>query len=229
MAKEQSIDGLDKRRGEVAARLRQAREFLRLTQIDFASQVSISRERLASYEDGRAPLRMDIALRVCRQFFVSEFWLATGAVNEKSLKAKKLSGFDDLDARLAMALAVEPIALACPPGVSFADGFDQYLAQEYSSLARDSKGFPRITLLRSDSQEYFINALHCLVAFWKRGLPPENLLSFFVLMAQDAHIDYLTVREGIVSAHVTDRGSTGNILLTALRRFESKFPATQKS
>jgi DNA-binding XRE family transcriptional regulator len=163
----------------IANRLRQAREGLGTSQTEFAAQISISRDRLASYEDGRAVLRCDVALRVCRQFFISEFWLATGAANEQQSKAQRTVDFSDLDARLTMALAVESAALACPPGYSFADGFDPFLRQPYARLVAQQKGFPRIKPLPSDGPEYFRNAVDCMMAFWKRGLSPQQWETFF--------------------------------------------------
>ena len=59
-------------------RLREAREFLGLSQPAFAAQIDISRERLANYETSRTPLPCDLALRICSQFIIGERWLATG-------------------------------------------------------------------------------------------------------------------------------------------------------
>jgi DNA-binding XRE family transcriptional regulator len=169
----------DKQLAGIANRLRQAREGIGATQTEFAGQISISRDRLASYEDGRAVLRCDVALRLCRQFFVSEFWLACGAANDAQFKAQRRIAFSDLDARLTMALAVEPAALACPPGFSFGDGFDPFLRQRYTTLAADQNGFPRIKPLPSDGPEYFKNALNCMMDFWKGGLAPQQWEEFF--------------------------------------------------
>src|SRR5208337_1373313 len=107
-------------------------------------QISISRVRLASYEDGRAPLRCDIALRACRQSFISEFWLACGAVNEEAAKNVRLSDFSDIDARLTMALAVHPPDISRPPDGSFLEDFASYWYPVYLILARDHCGFPRV-------------------------------------------------------------------------------------
>jgi DNA-binding XRE family transcriptional regulator len=181
---------------DIANRLGQAREGLGATQTEFAGQISISRDRLASYEDGRAVLRCDVALRVCRQFFVSEFWLATGAANEQQLKGQRRVAFSDLDARLTMALAVESAALACPPGSSFADGFDPFLRQPYARLAAEQNGFPRIKPLPSDGPEYFRNALDCMMDFWKRGLSPQQWEAFFsslVSLGQSLHGEIKTM------------------------------------
>jgi DNA-binding XRE family transcriptional regulator len=175
----QSLEDRKRHVDEIANRLRQAREGLGATQTEFGDQISITRDRLASYEDGRAVLRCDVALRLCRQFFVNEFWLATGSANEPQSRSKRKIDFSDLDARLTMALAVEPAALACPPGYPFADGFDPFLRQQYSVLAAQQNGFPRIKPLPSDTPAYFKNALNCLVDFWRRSLSPQQWEKFF--------------------------------------------------
>jgi transcriptional regulator with XRE-family HTH domain len=180
---------------EIADRLRLAREGLGATQTELAGQISITRDRLASYEDGRAILRCDVALRVCRQFFVSEFWLATGAANEQQLKARRNVAFSDLDARLTMALAVEQAALACPPGYSFADGFDPFLRQQYNFLSAQQNGFPRIKPLPSDGAEYFRNALNCMMDFWKRGLSPQQREAFFASLVSHGQFLHAQIKK----------------------------------
>jgi DNA-binding XRE family transcriptional regulator len=172
----------ERRQDAVRNRLWRARESLGLTQQEFAAQISITRDRVASYEDGRALLRCDIALRACRHFFISEFWLAFGAVSEEELKATQRVEFSDLRARLTMALAIEPIALSIRPGASFIEAFDSYLRQAYIRLAVEMKGFPRIKPLGTDAPEYYSNALHCAVEFWRAGLSPEQWQSFFYLL-----------------------------------------------
>jgi transcriptional regulator with XRE-family HTH domain len=191
------VEDREKRLDEIANRLRQAREAIGVTQTEFASQISISRDRLASYEDGRAVLRCDVALRACRQFFISEFWLAHGSVNELQFKAGKKTDFSsDLDARLTMALAVELAALLCPPGCTFADGFDLHLRRAYSMRAAEQKGFPRIQLLPGQGPEYFINALSCMMAFWQRGLSQGQWGPFFASLVLNGQSTHRRVVEG---------------------------------
>jgi transcriptional regulator with XRE-family HTH domain len=181
----------------IANRLRESREGMGLTQTEVADQISVSRDRLACYEDGRSILRCDVALRVCRQLFINEFWLALGSVNEQKLKDQEAVKFSiDGDTRLTMALAVEPAALACPPGISFADGFDPFLRQSYSRLAVEQRGFPRIAPLPSDGPEYFTNALNCMVQFWRRGLSPDKWRSLFSFLVSCGHSGYSQVLEG---------------------------------
>lgn len=70
---------LPAREVEICARLREARLVRGYSQSDFAADLKIKRERLASYEAARAPLRFPLGLKVCRAFNISPVWLATGA------------------------------------------------------------------------------------------------------------------------------------------------------
>jgi transcriptional regulator with XRE-family HTH domain len=174
------VSAVESRNREIASRLRAAREALGHTQTQFADQISITRERLATYEDGRVALRCDAALRACRHFFISEFWLAFGCVSEEKFAANDRADFSDSDARLTMALAVEPIALGSKLGASFAAGFDPFLRQEYLRLAKLQDGFPRIIPLDSDGPEYLENALNCALKFWTRGLSNMQRTSLYL-------------------------------------------------
>lgn len=167
-----------RRQEQISFRLNEAREALGLTQSEFSGQIGITRDRLASYEDGRTPLRCDVALKACRHFFISEFWLAYGAVNENQLKAGRLARFDDLDARLTMALAIEPIAFSCPFGATFFQWFDPHLRGEYARLLSVQNGFPRVGGLASDGSDYANNAMLCMMAFWRRNIDRANFPAF---------------------------------------------------
>ncbi len=169
---------LRKRNESIAARLSEAREFLHLTQSDFGAAIGASRDRVASYEDGRTPLRCDLALRACRHFFINEFWLAYGAVNEAALKLGKQSRFNNLETRLTMALAIEPIAIACPLGAEFVEWFDLHLREKYSDLLALQDGFPRVAVLASDGEEYADNAMLCMMGFWRRDVAQPFFPSF---------------------------------------------------
>ena len=64
----------------IAKRLRDAREMLGQTQASVALQIGLGAGTLLNYEHCRTPLRFNVALRFCRQFIVSEEWLATGKI-----------------------------------------------------------------------------------------------------------------------------------------------------
>lgn len=62
----------------VGARLKEVRRWSRLAQTQFAHALGIGRERLSSYENGRALLPYAIGETVCRLWPVNPFWLANG-------------------------------------------------------------------------------------------------------------------------------------------------------
>jgi hypothetical protein len=170
----------EKRNGEIAVRLRFVRERLKFTQAQFGDRLGLPRERIASYEDCRANLPCDAGIKICWYYFVSEFWMAYGAVNEEAERAGWKADFGfDVGARLTMALATERIALTLPPGITFAEGFDLHLRSEYLKLVKIQGRFPRIvTLLPNGSVGYLENAVHCMLDFWEAGLGGDGLLDF---------------------------------------------------
>ena len=68
---------------EICLRLREVRRQLRWKQRDFAEELGITRDRLASYEYARAPLRYSLAKRMGEVFDVNQRWLATGKPPKK--------------------------------------------------------------------------------------------------------------------------------------------------
>lgn len=169
---------------EIAVRLCRVRESLNLTQTQFASQLSITRERLATYEDGRTPLKADVALRICRHFFVSEYWLARGSVDNSISGGGPKVEFSDLRARMTMSFATEPLAASLPPGIAYSLCFEKYLLTYYLSHAAKHEKFPRVTMLENDPPEYLANAISCMILFWRAGLN---------------HQQWKTIFEGIIS------------------------------
>lgn len=49
-----------------------------LSQSQLAEKLGVNRERIASYEQGRAPLRWDLAIIFCAKMDVNELWLFNG-------------------------------------------------------------------------------------------------------------------------------------------------------
>lgn len=62
----------------IASRLRLIRRAANLTQVEFAEFLRIPRDRLASYEQRRAPLPCSLAYTLCRDLGVNPYWLAEG-------------------------------------------------------------------------------------------------------------------------------------------------------
>ena len=170
---------------EIVGRLKEAREFLRFTQKEFAEQIGITRQRLASYEEGRARLRWEIALRACRQFFISEFWLATGILNPTG--AERHGGIrDDGDTRMSMSLFTRPLVQRLRPGMLFSECFDKYLRTEYVELWNDSVLYPRVAFFAGDDVRILKNALTFYIDHLANALPPEYLEVFFMSLIKAA-------------------------------------------
>lgn len=73
------ISGLvSPREKEIAQRVGQVREHINWPQPAFAAELDISRDRLASVEYARTPLRYSDGYKICMVFDISPEWLATG-------------------------------------------------------------------------------------------------------------------------------------------------------
>jgi transcriptional regulator with XRE-family HTH domain len=179
---------------QICRRLREVRELLRLTQKEFAAEVGIKPERLASYEQGRAPLRFDLALRICRQFIISEKWLATGKG----------------DRRLGMDLTGEGAALHVPADASFGKAYDDYLVHPYEAIYQQQGDKLRINLKPADRETYYRNLLLMLLDKWRSRLTSEEMAILFTgLVGTGAAIMAAGIREGKLPAFMRPRDENG--------------------
>ncbi|MBE0545732.1 MAG: helix-turn-helix transcriptional regulator [Verrucomicrobia bacterium] len=62
----------------IGARVKEFRERIEWPQSVFANEIGVTRNKLASIEYGRTPLRCALALRICKRYHISELWLAKG-------------------------------------------------------------------------------------------------------------------------------------------------------
>jgi DNA-binding transcriptional regulator YiaG len=69
---------LPQRELEICARVREVREGEQMSMPVFAKALGITRQRLGSYEYGRAPLRYSLGKRIGELFDINQRWLATG-------------------------------------------------------------------------------------------------------------------------------------------------------
>lgn len=150
----------------MCARLRDAREFLRLSQEEIASQIGTSRSRLASYEEKRAPIRADLALRLCHQFILGEEWLATG----------KGAMRDCLD------LLIEPMIHRLPVDAPYGETYDKHLTGLVARVKAQAGGNFRMCPQPGDSPERMENLLLFFLGRWLRQMPstvplPEDFCS----------------------------------------------------
>ena len=74
---------IPEREVEICERLRQARLATNLSRVAFARQLGVDSSRLASYELGRVPIRMELALKAAAEAGVSLRWLAEGVEPRK--------------------------------------------------------------------------------------------------------------------------------------------------
>lgn len=157
---------------QIARRLRQVRDSLRLTQTEFAEQIGIRRERLASYEEGRVPLRYDIALRLCHQFITSEKWLSTGQGNP----------------RLLVDLLLDPIAAKIPADRAFSKAFDEAFALRYEERIDqcEKAGVLPFVLAPDDSWTRIENLFRGIINGWLEELPEIERGTFLISLLEDA-------------------------------------------
>lgn len=138
------------------------------TQADVAQQLNIQRTTLQNYEHCRTPLKFETALRFCRQFIISEEWLATGKYaacwaaaprhNVKSGPGKEHIEIK-IFRRQCVDLLSEPAALHIRPGSLFADAYDDVLAAHYRRLVNEFFFHPRVVMTDSDISQLAINFL----------------------------------------------------------------------
>lgn len=160
----------------ICLRVREARTGLGLSQEEFSRQLAITRSRLASYEDARAPLKASLALKVCHQFIISEKWLATGTRFEKLprnpeaqttarvVAAKRSIPFSHFVARRYMGLLQEPIVQTFKPSLLFSRAYRQFLGAKYDAWERlGAREFPRVVLSLDDNTARLKNMLQYLV------------------------------------------------------------------
>lgn len=178
----------------VSARLREIRDFLRLSQAEFASQVGLTRASLASYEDGRAPLRLKPGLTICRQFIVREKWLATGGGKPyRRTSAGMLTRplrFGEIPTRVFVnvqsKVALDATALDAP----YAEGFKNHIAQEFDLLDDPSRLLPNIEITPGDNVSMFQNLLDYAVSFFGELLSEEDRKSFLLDLTRAARAVY---------------------------------------
>src|SRR5260370_26729483 len=69
---------MNDREREICDRIRQFRESTKWTQDDVSKELGITRDRWASVEYGRIPLRYELAKRIAEKFDVGLHWIAEG-------------------------------------------------------------------------------------------------------------------------------------------------------
>jgi transcriptional regulator with XRE-family HTH domain len=184
------------------------RQHLRLTQTEFAEQIGISRERIASYEDARAPVTLKLALAICRQFLVGEKWLAKGFTFGRAAVP-----FRTFNARLYLDLMSDFDLSKELAGLPFASAFDRHLSSKYEALVEQDITVPRFQLTEDDDLTTFRNYLHSLADLWCDRIRPGRQRRFFASLVRSSLVAGLNL-----SAQLSDGLSPFEKVLVAMEQ-----------
>jgi transcriptional regulator with XRE-family HTH domain len=112
---------VNQREKEIGQRVQLARERINWPQPAFAAELDISRDRLASIEYARTPLRYPVGYRLCVLFDINPEWLANG------------------DGEMASSLALPelPMPEGLPPKAMFSRIYDQFAASKPGSAKKN--------------------------------------------------------------------------------------------
>lgn len=194
----------------ICLNLQKARERLGLTQSEVARQLVLERTTLQNYEYCRTPLRFEIALKFCRQFIVSEEWLATGKCEMCRAQAVKIgaassatgpeSDFMETEIyfRQCLDLWSEPATRHIRTGMLFSEAWDAVHSKEYKRLISSFLHYPRILFTDADNKDLAINFLTAInkrfmlllsSIFDKDGKPSQSVWRAYTLhMTQLANL-----------------------------------------
>lgn len=192
---------------EIGARLKQARLALRFSQQEVADQLGIARERYATYEDGRVALRVRIGLRFCRQFIISERWLAIGqtgmpAQNKAPKRIIPTEGKvyqQSLDMRACMSLGAEVQFQKLDDSLLYSDVYNEMLASAYSLFHNKHFPYPRIILLQGDDPQIMRNLLNYRMDHAREGLDSGQAMRLFYSLQSEAESMTRQILEGYLT------------------------------
>ena len=169
---------LSERELKIGLRLKEAREVLRFSQREFADKIGIKRARLASYEEGRVPLRWEVALRICHRFQISEHWLAASPSKAMGWIGEHVP-FGNTIVRAAMFLPSDPILEKLKPGALFSESYDSVLKLEYwKLLGQSARTWLRFDFSNADDPEQLRTAMDAALTRWFSMIPAKERLRF---------------------------------------------------
>lgn len=194
---------LPEREMGICFRLRYIRDRLSLSQSEVANQLRISRERLASYEDGRVSVKAGFALRFCRQFIVSEAWLALGEdeMFRRLSKTGHDSVFKDLPGwyqcmrRMCKNLLCKKECKLMDDNFLFSEAWDKCLEKVYNSTGFRCQ-FTDVQILPSDNEDMIQNYFSALMEMWKSKLDKTGTARLLYTISELAEDTFRTIQEG---------------------------------
>jgi transcriptional regulator with XRE-family HTH domain len=156
------LGALPKREVEIAKRLKEIRLSSGLSQQAFADKLGIKRERLASYESQRVPVKFDTGFLACLETGFSLRWLATGQGLSKPTENVSVK-----------------VSLEVPRTFAFSEGYDQFLEPEIGvrSLDRAEKNDSGAEVAKRSKE-----VLTSMVEYWKKVIPDSDWSDFVKLL-----------------------------------------------
>lgn len=158
----------------VADRLREARHILGLTAAECARQLDFPVSTILNYETHKTPIPAEFALRLCRQFVISEEWFATG-LHTALRSAAAAHGIPDTTPFEAMPLfffhqALDLLTEAQNRSISLRSSYSTLysctLAPLYEKLCQEFFYLPRVIMRDSDTHDIIHNLSRVIVARW---------------------------------------------------------------
>jgi transcriptional regulator with XRE-family HTH domain len=149
----------------ICARVRTVRLSVKWSQPNFAKAIGITRERLASYEYGKAPIRYELAKQICFRFNVNHRWLAEGegAMHE----------YFEISPHLEHLIA---------PRMLFSEAYDKVIKRESDAVWKSREALSeRLSLPRIGAPERDIILFHLSKTARRhlRDLPEELRAAYF--------------------------------------------------
>ncbi len=163
--------------------MKEVREFLSFSQSEFAAALGIQKGRLASYESGRVPLRWEIALNICHEYFVSEHWFATGGGLSMGSTAGKSIRFGHYNTRNTMIRPDSAFLKSIPEGLPFSAVYELVLTREYWQRAgRSGRTFVPLDFMEEVhySAKRLKMQMDWTLGFWRAALPQHLWAAYCV-------------------------------------------------
>ncbi|PXA04348.1 hypothetical protein DDZ13_07390 [Coraliomargarita sinensis] len=167
---------LPDREEAICQRFREIRKYKQWTQTEFAKELGISRDRVASYEYARAPVKYYLGMIACMRADVSPRWLADGS-------QPMFGYYDSPDEPKEERYAHLP----------FSQVYDKFLSATFSDTSEDAI---RSLLSQTDLR----NAAHLLAESWANVL--ENLGADD---AEDLLLDFAVHAASMIGCYQSDK------------------------
>jgi transcriptional regulator with XRE-family HTH domain len=185
---------------EIGLRIRETREFLHRSQAEFAESLGIGRARLASYEEGRHPLRWEIALRACQRWAISEHWLATGGSKSERLVFKGPVPYGHGGQRAAMFRPGDAILQKLRPGMLFSEAYESVLKLEYwKLLGQCSRLWMRVDFSPEIEAEECRRQMEATLSMWFGMISKRDRARFCKAMLQAGGLLFNSLSPGPAS------------------------------